>query len=170
MPASRLPPFKLLLVRHALDRAWDRLQDGLRSRDPLETFAPLGESLWWLVVTDELLEDHIGRESYLAKRDASTEGRLLKGIRYVRNRVGHDHDLYRLVYLVTGANLPINLPMSFHEWRWRPSSELPALTEKWHRRGEEVYEAEMAGRPAHIAIEAGRRFVVQHAFGWDDDS
>ena len=44
---------------------------------------------WWLIVAEEVVAESLGRERYFQVR-AGDGGKLMRGLRYARNRAGHD--------------------------------------------------------------------------------
>ncbi len=78
------PPDKASLIEDAFDSAVARLRAARAL--PAELFAPLGESLFWLVALDEVYNRKSG---YSQRKGRSPVEPLMKGIRYVRNTYAH---------------------------------------------------------------------------------
>lgn len=51
-----------------------------------------------------------GTKSYIAERQADDDGRVLGGLRYVRNAAGHDRLVVVTHYLTAGLKIPFTLP------------------------------------------------------------
>lgn len=66
-------------------------------------FAPLGETLVWLVALDDLLA--AADRSYRSQRDADPDGAALPGLRYARNAVVHGELVVATTYAKPGAIL-----------------------------------------------------------------
>lgn len=78
---------------------------------PESVFVPLSEVLWWIVSADDGFEDlaridagyrpNVG--DYRQSRGKDQDGRVLRGLRYARDRCGHQR---ALVAVETGFTLP----------------------------------------------------------------
>lgn len=110
---------------------------------------PVMEALWWARSVDEEFLKEYG-PAYTSSRQANPNGRLMDGIRYARNRGGHQ----RAVAVVNrGWTLPLRLPfvIGTHP-RWRRAEELPSADNPHHESGKDVYQNSMAGDPVAITL------------------
>jgi hypothetical protein len=116
-----------------------------------DLFAPLGESLVWLVSLEDLLADADG--SYWSRRAADPDGGMMGGVRYARNAVVHGELVLAATHVSPGAVLgaaPLGtfaLGAGPHV-AWAARSEInhtptgtPHLPEQ-----EQSYDAKIAGR------------------------
>jgi hypothetical protein len=136
--------------------------------DPEEVFVPLTEALWWAVSADDGFEDLARRGSgyrpnvgnYRVARDKDQFGRVLRGLRYARDRCGHQR---ALVAVEDGLRLPFALPAVLGElFRWRSSDHLPPADPKFHSEGlRPDYDDLLAGRPASEALESAAKWFAQ---------
>ena len=152
-----------------LGSAWQRFLDqaspGAAAED---VFVPLSEALWWTVSADDGFE-HLARTDpgyrpnlgdYRQARGKDRYGRVLCGLRYARDRCGHQR---ALVAVETGLTFPIAFPVAFGEFfRWRRSDQLPPPDPKF--RGAALrsdYDSLLAGRPASQTLEAAAKWFEQ---------
>src|SRR5262245_13514806 len=67
-----------------------------------DAFVALAEVLWWAVSLDEGYQTRDGA-SYTSRRDTDPDGRLWHGVRFARNRAGHQRLV--MVWRRPGAEL-----------------------------------------------------------------
>jgi hypothetical protein len=162
------PRFMLRAALMGFERAHQRfLSEATRGAAPEDVFVPLSEALWWTVSTDEGFTDlaqlpngYRANPRYSDARDSDQFGRVLRGLRYARNRCGHQR---ALVAVEKGLSVPFSVPFTLGEFfRWRPSSELPAPDAKFSDdKGRQIYDTLLAGRPASQALDSTARWFAQ---------
>jgi hypothetical protein len=148
----------LLLSLDGFERAYQRWEDARHGLDEAGSFAPLTECLWWADSIDERLEEIEG-SSYRDRRDADPDGRLLIGIRWARNRTGHDQAMvlrYRPGAELGRLTLGLSSLGSVSQLLWRSVDELPPG--RGRMRGRAEYRSHLQGRPVHGTITAVRRW------------
>jgi hypothetical protein len=155
----------LPLVERAFLAACGRLQATGPTVDETDAFAPLAEVLWWAVSLDEGFRARDG-ERYVSRRDADSDGQLWQGVRFARNRAGHQR--LAMVRRLPGAGLgTLMLGVSrlgtVTELVWRHASELPSDPSHPDDRGRHVYEQALQGRPVRRTIDALRRWFDKAA-------
>lgn len=74
-----------------LDLALQRHDEVRRQRDPARAYSSAVEAVWWVCACDEQLSGDNRRSPYAVKRDADDDGRVVEGLRWVRDR--HTHQL-----------------------------------------------------------------------------
>jgi hypothetical protein len=158
--------FRLKAALKGFDDARRRLHDVARpmtSSSPEEVFVPLSEALWWTVSIDEGFEDladggHGYRPSvsdYQTARNADPSGQVLRAVRYVRNKCGHQRAI-AVVVVPFGIGGPIVRPISGGGYlRWRSSSDLP-LSDPRHEKAalRAAYDTLLAGRFPGDAVDS----------------
>jgi len=102
------------------------------------------------------------RGAYREARNKDTSGRVLRGVRFARDRCGHQ---LALAALEAGLRAPLrfpNTPGAF--FRWRPSDELPLPTDEKRREQaekiREYYDTWLAGRPAIMTVESAAKWFA----------
>jgi hypothetical protein len=166
------------MLRAALtgfDGAQQRLSTATVPGAPPESiFVPLAEALWWAVSVNDGFEELAdkgridewpSKKDYQKARDKDPSGRVLVGLRYARDRCGHQ---LALIALEDALRLPTRLPNMLGEfYRWRPSEQLPQPQNKIHlKRAEEMredYDTWLAGRPAAMTIESAATWFAHAA-------
>jgi len=137
-----LEPISRAVLFLGFRQARERYESAKLQDDPAPAFIALFEALSWAVSIDERLN-----------RPAHPE---LRGLRYARHAVQHMWaDALELDR--GGADLPITLPMSLFEWRWRQQLWPPPR----NRDDEPAYLEHLAGRPARRALEAVDQFLTE---------
>lgn len=93
-PNANSSEFRCKVARTGFDQAVVRYEAQVAmgdNVDALSLLVPLAEALWWAISLDE---EYDGLEvNYRATRNADETGRLLLGLRYARNRCGHQRAL-----------------------------------------------------------------------------
>lgn len=110
---------------------------------------PVIEALWWARAADERYAKAFPR-MYHDARSRDMDGRVLRGVRYVRNRCGHEQ---ALVIVREGVRFPIRFPLLWGPAvRWKRLAQLPQ-PDDLTKGGEDDYEAHLAGDAAHQTFE-----------------
>ena len=161
----------LPLVERAFLAACGRLHATGLTANETDAFAPLAEVLWWAVSLDGGHRARHG-ERYVSKRDADSDGQLWQGVRFARNRAGHQR--LAMVRRHPGAELgTLMLGVSrlgtVTELVWRPASELPFDPNYPDDKGRRVYEQALQGRPVRETVDALRRWFDKAAGREPDD-
>ena len=100
------------------------------------------------------------RGDYQNARNSDADGRLLRAVRYARDRCGHQRAL------VTGVRLP-TLPMPIPSPLgpvvcWRPSADLPPPDPRFNNPTlQNEYDRLLSGQPAAAALGSVRRWFEQ---------
>jgi hypothetical protein len=68
-----------------------RYREETNTRDQLSPLVPLAEALWWAVSIDEGLKKL--NTGYAALLESDPMGPVMRGLRYARNRIGHQRAL-----------------------------------------------------------------------------
>lgn len=149
---NNIVTFQMLLAGYS--GALGRFGAAARGRDEIATFLPLFEALNWAVALDDRCAAHWAPEGEPLGwrwRERVPGAEVMRGLRWARNGVHHQwSDALRLS---EGSQFPARFPMVFHEWVWRPASELPAL-DRLDARGEEAYREHLEGRSAEVTLAA----------------
>jgi hypothetical protein len=149
--------------------AWQRfLAQATPGAAPEDVFMPLSETLWWIVSADDGFEDLARTDpgyrpnlgDYQQARGKDQYGRVLRGLRYARDRCGHQR---ALVAVEIGFTFPVAFPVAFGEFfRWRRSDQLPPPDPKFQSAAlRPDYDSLLAGRPASQALEAAAKWFEQ---------
>lgn len=156
MSTDHDPQAMLVMAWQAFARAKERYEATEHSKDMLDVFAPLCEALWWARSVDEGFEETDDRSEYEALRDAHADGRVMRGLRFARNRSGHQRAM--TVEQTDGATWPMKWPVSWVSVTWRPLDDLP--TGYPDSKGEEHYKKYLAGDAASNTLDAAARWFV----------
>jgi len=123
--------------------AWDRPQ----------AFAVVGEAVWWVTIVDAtLVRYHPGTYDGVMAGQIPAERRLvegtLAGLRFVRNRIGHEIDLAE--FIEPGAPGPGAGEGHITGWTWKSVPEpalasLPPDGQAWEMTRYRAYQAQLAG-------------------------
>lgn len=165
------------MLRAALagfDGARDRFQAAaVPGALPELVFAPLAEALWWAVSVDDGFKELAATQAlgwpnkgaYQVARDKDPDGRVLEGVRYARDRCGHQLALAALEdHLRPPFSLPNVLGPAF---RWRPSDQLPQPAGKNElanaNKKRPRYDTWLAKRPASMAVESAAKWFAYAA-------
>jgi hypothetical protein len=126
----------------------------VRAGDRPRALAVIGEAVWWVTIVDATLVRH-HQEAYDAVMAGHTpaerqliEG-TLAGLRFVRNRIGHEADLAE--FIEPGAPGPGAGNGRITGWTWKPVPEpalasLPPRAQAWETTRYRYYQAHLAGR------------------------
>jgi hypothetical protein len=169
------PGFMLRAALAGFDGARHRLNGAAVPGVPPESvYVPLAEALWWAVIVDNGFEELADarelsnwptKKQYQDARNTDPSGRVLVGLRYARDRCGHQP---ALIALEDGLRLPFRLPNAFGvSFRWLPSDQLPQPQQKNHqKRAKEMrpaYNTWLAGRPAAMTVESAAMWFTRAA-------
>jgi len=145
--ASGPPTVALATLISGFQQALTRWAEARVQTDPLVAFYALFAALAWTYTIDEFLKDRDGHHPSHCE---------LRGLRFARHRVHHNWaDALRLDR--SGAAFPIQFPMTFFEWRWRPVRDLPP----GQRSKDEIpYRNHLADRPARLTLLAVSDYVA----------
>jgi hypothetical protein len=84
MTTPRPTPMRDLALRGLIDAT--AVLDGEVSGNEL---IAIGQAAFWACAVDEHMRDHIAKEAYESRRQADPNGRVLPGLRFIRNAVAH---------------------------------------------------------------------------------
>lgn len=163
------PKFMLQIALKGFAAAYDRLIPVWRTNaDVEEIFIPLLEALWWTVTVDDGFESlasngqgnrpNLG--NYRNARDTDVDGRVLRALRYARDRCGHQRALMTRVRLPT---IPLTIPFVLGPVIcWRPSADLPPPDPRFGNPTlQNEYDRLLAGQFAEAALGSARRWFDQ---------
>jgi len=124
-------------------RAWDRPR----------AFAAISEAVWWVTIVDgTLLRYHPAAYDGVLAGQALAERRLIEGtfagLRFVRNRMGHDVD--HVDFIHPEASRAGHGDGRITAWTWKSVPEpalgwLPPRGQAWEMTRYRAYEAQLAG-------------------------
>lgn len=159
------PKFMLCSALQGLNGARQRfLAAATPSAPPEDVFVPLTEALWWAVSVDEGFAALAGPSGkYRDTRNEDPSGRVLRPLKFARNRSGHQR---ALVAAEDALRLPFHFPVTLGVvFRWRPSTALPPVPRKYRKQDfadrQKEYDEILAGRPAHEALESATKWFEQ---------
>jgi hypothetical protein len=133
-------------LRSAIDSSSTRLSTAAGGDDEQKMFDALGECVGWVCALDALLESTSG---YKSQRNSDTEGRLLRGLRYVRNQVLHGDTV---VIAGAGSHSQVILPPTRIIWTFKAA--LPPLPPGGPSSTLEPHYADIAGKEVADVIRA----------------
>jgi hypothetical protein len=132
--------------------ACERFGTAATGEDPVAAYVPLFEALNWAVALDDRIKDtwmpdgeSLGRKW---RERAGHGAEFLAGVRYARNSI-HHHWADALRLDTGGRAYPRRYPLRYFEWLWRDVDEIPTPSSPY---GRDVYESELAGRPAKATL------------------
>jgi hypothetical protein len=136
----------------AMRDATDRLPK-IRASGRRRGFAVIGEAVWWVTIVDGTLVRHYPDEydDVLAahtQADCELIEGTLAGLRFVRNRIGHDID--HVDFICPRASQPSPDDDRITAWMWKSVPEprlasLPPRGQAWETSRHRAYEAHLAG-------------------------
>jgi hypothetical protein len=131
-----------------------------------ERFAPLAESLLWVVILNDSFWDE-NESVYRKERDSDEAGRTIEGMRYARHRLVHDIRVYGMhgaLDAVVGGESKWGQAVwgSKSAWVWR---SLDGLDEAKKRAGEDIYVDHLQGRPVMDTIRSVQAFLEGYREG-----
>jgi hypothetical protein len=136
----------------AMRDATERLPK-VRPWDRPRAFAVIGEAVWWVTIVDGTLVRH-HPEAYddVAAAQTAAERRLIEGtlagLRFVRNRMGHEVD--HVDFVQPEAGRPGTDGGRITAWTWKSVPEptlapLPPRGQAWEMTRYRAYEVHLAG-------------------------
>lgn len=109
---------------------------------PRAMYVSLAEAAWWACCVDEAFEL---RDGYKSRRNNDDDGRVFRGLRYVRSMLGH-HRIFTAT-IGGGLMLPLTIPFKINTYAaWMPTDELPTM-EGLQARLRPHYATDLAGKP-----------------------
>jgi hypothetical protein len=154
-------------LRSAIDSASARLSTAAGADDEQKMFDALGECVGWVSALDALLE---GTPGYMSQRNNDNEGRLLRGLRYVRNQILHGDTVVdvtesavptpRVIIAGAGSHSQIIQPPTRIIWTFKVA--LPPLPATRPSATLEPHYADIAGKEVPD--------VIRSAVSWLDRS
>ncbi|OAB41430.1 hypothetical protein [Paenibacillus glacialis] len=104
--------------RYALEKVYQRLQNAVDSNHEQEIYTALGETLLWIMTTDEW---HLSHDPiYKERRDLDEKGQLLLGLKHAYNSMKHNMYFIKIHNKMGGAKFPISFPI-----------KIPVITVHW---------------------------------------
>lgn len=138
-------------------RAWDRPR----------AFAAISEAVWWVTIVDgTLLRNHPAAYDGVLAGQAPAERRLIEGtfagLRFVRNRMGHDVD--HVDFIHPEASRTGHGDGRITAWTWKSVPEptlasLPPRGQAWEMTRYRAYEAQLAGHTVGEIFERAAAFL-----------
>ena len=138
-------------------RAWDRPR----------AFAAISEAVWWVTIVDgTLLRNHPAAYDGVLAGQALAERRLIEGtfagLRFVRNRMGHDVD--HVDFIHPEASRTGHGDGRITAWTWKSVPEptlasLPPRGQAWEMTRYRAYEAQLAGHTVGEIFERAAAFL-----------
>lgn len=164
----------VLAMRNAYGRHWQARSD--HDRDAIATTAV--DFLSWACSLDGLLRDTTARlgfateeaaqDAYKAHRDADEEGRVVPGLRHVRDR--HMHQVIVSTVLDRAKFFGRFPPQLSSGTVWRPVEELGEPSAKIQKRPDywpqrEAYRLHLQNRPPWVSLRAALRWITREVEG-----
>jgi len=138
----------------AMQRALERVR-ATGWDDPVGGFAAIGETLWWIGVAGDRLRTQYERSFFnaLAEELEGTD-RLLAGLRFARNRIGHGVD--KVNYVAATATESLSFRAT---WTWKSMAERPS----GNNQGFAEYQSDVAGKDVVQTLLRASVFLAQVA-------
>lgn len=140
-----------------------RSVSGLQSLGWLDAHIVMGQALWWACLLDETCWNEPGYEH---AREVHSAGRVLPGLRYARNAMGHGAAPVRSLttFSLDGDPMP-------YEWIPTRLLDMYAPPQRPERRrtiaDRAAYSDYVAGRPLEEPLQAAMHwFEYVHSAGW----
>jgi hypothetical protein len=125
----------------------------VRASDRPRAFAVIGEAVWWVTIVDGTLVRHHPEayDSVVAVHPPAERALIegtLAGLRFVRNRMGHEVD--HVDFIEPGASRPGPGDGRITAWTWKSVPEprlvsVPARGQAWEMTRYRAYESQLAG-------------------------
>lgn len=137
------PMLRLVVALEGFEAARKRFEANAQDAD--SSFIPLTETLWWAVCINDGLRSH-GAKDYEDALKNFDHGRIVRGLVYVRNMLGHARAT--AVHQAGGLTWPVTWPLTFPpvELYWLPADQLPE-PDRPQPDNLRAYEEAVAGRP-----------------------
>jgi hypothetical protein len=137
----------------AMRDATERLPK-VKASDRPRAFAVIGEAVWWVTIVDGTLVRHYPDvyDSVMAEQAPAERGLIeetLAGLRFVRNRMGHEVDHVDFIRPRASRPGPGDGPITAWTWRSVPEpalASLPRRGQAWEMTRYRAYEAQLAGQ------------------------
>lgn len=104
---------------YALEKAYQRLVEAIETRDENEIYASTGETLLWVITTEEWHLKH-KPSSYKYARSANESGQILLGLKHSYNSMKHNMNFIKIHQIEGGFAFPFEFPL-----------KIPRLTVRW---------------------------------------
>jgi hypothetical protein len=125
----------------------------VRAANQPRAFAVIGEAVWWVTIVDATLVRHHQDEydATLAARPAAERQRIegtLAGLRFVRNRMGHEVDHVDFIRPDTSRTGTGDDRITAWTWNFLPEpalDSLPLRGRAWEMTRYRAYQAHLAG-------------------------
>lgn len=143
----------------------DQLNAAIAASDEAAMFRALAECAWWAISIDDGLEEQAG---YKDRRNAHPDGVMLRGVRYIRNLIGH-HRVFAVRHQ-RGLTFPLRFPLSWGGTYWLTSDQLPEADGQrdGNKRLRPYYDQHLADRsPSSTFAAVGKWFDSQRLDGSD---
>lgn len=139
----------------------------VRAGDRPRAFALIGEAVWWVTIVDAtLVRHHPGAYEAVLAGQTPAERRLIEGtlagLRFVRNRMGHEVD--HVDFIRPEASRPGPGDGRVTAWTWRSVPEpalasLPPRGQAWEMARYRAYQAQLAGHTIGETFERATEFL-----------
>jgi hypothetical protein len=139
----------------------------IRASDRRRAFTVIGEAVWWVTIVDgTLVRYHPEAYDRVLAGQPAAERRLIEetlaGLRYVRNRMGHDVD--HVDFIRPEATPPGGGAGRITDWRWNclPEPAFASLSPRgqaWEMTRYQAYQARLAGRAVGETFERAAAFL-----------
>ena len=159
--------FMLKAALSGFARALKRLEAASATAE--EMFISLSEALWWAVSVDDGFEDLARNDQsyrpnvgdYQAARNNDTEGQVLRGLRYARNRCVHQRASVTSAWSPTVTAL-MKKGDGLPSISWRKSADLPSPDPRFENKTLRAeYDRLLAGWAADEALWAAKIWFEQ---------
>jgi hypothetical protein len=137
------------------------------ARNRPSAFAVISEAVWWVTIVDgTLLRYHPDAYDGVLGRQDPAERRLIEatlaGLRFVRNRIGHDVD--HVDFINPEASRPAQGDGRITAWTWKSVpkpvlASLPPRGQAWEMTRYRAYETQLAGHTVGETFERAAAFL-----------
>jgi hypothetical protein len=150
----------------------------VRASDRARAFAVIGEAVWWVTIVDATLVRHIPDpyDEVLAGQPPAgrqlIEG-TLGGLRFVRNRMGHEFDHVDFICPHPNAPSPDAEPITAWTWKQVREPELASFSPRgqtWELTRYHAYQTQLAGHPIGEVFSRAAAFLELAASAADGDA
>lgn len=154
----------IAIALHGLRGSIETLRN---TTDVLEGSAALGSGAFWACALDEHLRAH--DDEHETRRDADEDGRLLPGLRLVRNAVTHGAVV--AVGSASGIVWPVQWPITWSHLAYRPLDELLGSwvggreKRRDNARQDDIYRRFIEGNPVNVPLLAAFRWFQREQPG-----
>ena len=94
---------------YAIDKSYQNLKKAIDNNYEQDIYCSIGETLLWVLVTDEWHKDH--DNSYVIRRNNDKDGVILLGLRHAYNMVKHNMNIMRIHNKQGGFTFPLEFPL-----------------------------------------------------------